>query len=109
MAARPRPGEMRESITIQKPTETTADVYGATADTWSDLYKVNARVETETARETFRGAQVQAEAAVMVGMYYRAGIDGTMRVLVDGRILSIDGVSSDPRKTRTYLTCHEAL
>ena len=109
MAARPRPGEMRERITIQKPTESDPDSYGATMDTWSDLFKVHAKVETETAREAFFGAQVQPEAAISIGMYYRTGIDSTMRVLVDGRTLSIDGVSSDPRKTRTYLTCHEAL
>lgn len=102
-------GRLRERVTIQKPTESSADAYGATTDTWSDLVTTKAEVLTLTSREAFYAAQVQPEAAVSVLIRYNADVDSTMRVKFGDRYLYIDSVVSDARRFETRILCHEAL
>lgn len=105
-----RAGRLRHRVTIQKPTEGDADSYGDTVASWSDVATaVPAEVTTLSGREAYQANQVHPEATVQVKMRYRSDVTTAMRLVHDGRTLSIDGLLPDARKRELACLCHEDL
>lgn len=104
-----RAGRLRHRVTIQKPTEGTANAFGETVDTWSDVATVHASVIMQTGREAFEAAKVQPEGTVEVIVRYRSDLTSEKRFKFGDRLLFIDNVIADDRRRQQTCLCHEDL
>ena len=106
-----RTGELRHRVTLQEPTEGTADSYGATTASWSDVAtNVRAEVRTLSAGEAMRAAQVYPEATVQVTLRTKRSLDSSWRIVHGTRTLAIDAVLPPVRSFEDQVCmCHEEL
>ncbi len=104
-----RAGRLRHRVTIQEPTEGSADSYGETEASWADVATVPAEVQTLSGREAYQANQVHPEATVQVTMRYRSDVLTLWRLSHDSRTLSIDSLLPDVRKRELVCLCHEEL
>lgn len=73
-------GELDQRITVQSPSAT-VDALGQRVETWTDVATLWAKATPLRGREFFAAGAMQSEATVRFTIRYRAGIDGTMRVV----------------------------
>ena len=100
-------GRLRHRITIQEPV-TARNSYGEAITTWTAVATVWASVEPLSGREFFAAEHVQSEVTHRVRMRWQSGITPDMRVLFDGRVLTIDAVINyGERRTDLQLMCQE--
>lgn len=103
-----RAARLRHRVTIQQPV-VAVNGYGERITTWSTVATVWAAVEPLRGREFFDAEQVQAEISHRVIMRYRAGMESTMRLLHEGRVLHITAppIDVDERHRELQLMCRE--
>lgn len=104
-------GQLRESITVQSPTEA-SDGAGGTTTTWADVATVWAQVVTTMAGETLaRSQQAQAGITHVVSTWYRSDVavaQPTWRLSWGSRTLAIQGVDDvDSRRAELRFLCRE--
>ena len=88
-------GELRQYVTIQRPLYVRTPA-GDTLEKWVDLVSVRAAIRHLTAREADRFARLQVVVTHNLTMCYYPGVDETMRIKWEGKILSIAEIGLDP-------------
>lgn len=101
-----RAGFLRHRVTIQALVET-PDGQGGKSVSWSNLVTVWASVTGRGGKEFQTAKQTRATLTDEVHMRYRAGITPDMRIVHDGRVLSIAQPPYDPdgRRRELVLFC----
>ena len=94
-------GKFDQRVTIQRRV-TTQDEYGQEVVEWADLAHPWAQAAPQRGREYVAAGQAQAEVPVIFRIWWRAGIDQTMRVLWRGQPHDITAVI-DPQGARRML------
>lgn len=100
-------GRLRDVITIQENRGTT-NSQGEVAADWKEILSGFAEVKQLTGREYFNDARVAADIDTRVVMRYQQGIKPKQRILCEGRVLDIQSVIMDQKKTQLELLCKEA-
>lgn len=100
-------GRLRDVVTIQEQSGS-QDSYGEPAATWTDVFSDYAEVKQLTGREFFNDARVAADVDTRVVIRYRDGIKARQRVVCGTRVLDIQSVVMDQKKTQLELLCKEA-
>jgi len=102
-------GILRESVTIQYPTEVRNSL-GESAQTWSDLTTRRAFVEATSYNELQRRGQIGGSVSYTVRMRYVPGLTGQMRLRWDSRdsrILYVSSAVERGHREEHELTCEE--
>jgi SPP1 family predicted phage head-tail adaptor len=102
-------GILRESVTIQTPTET-RNALGEIVQSWSTFTTRRASVIADSYSEQTRRGQIGGTTTFTVRMRYVPGLSGKMRVRWDsrdGRILYISGVVEKGFREEHELSCDE--
>jgi SPP1 family predicted phage head-tail adaptor len=104
------PGQLNQRVTIQQPSAS-KDALGQRVETWANVADVWAQVQPLKGREFFAAGAMQSEAAVRVRMRWRAGVDGTMRVLWRGvpHALVAEPVDVDGGRHTLELLCSAGI
>ncbi len=92
-------GSRRTYLTIQHSTAT-KDGLGADVRNWSEFAKVWAQVSPIKGNETFSGSQFKSEVTHKVKIRFLEGLTTRMRILLNGRVLSIEGITNLYEKNR---------
>ncbi len=100
-------GTLPNLITIQARS-TTQDSYGAPVDTWAEIITVFAKVEQIRGREYFSEGRIAADVDTRVVMRYQSGIRPKQRILFESRVLDIQHVIVDQKKTVLEILAKEA-
>jgi SPP1 family predicted phage head-tail adaptor len=102
------PGDKRHLITIQKVT-ITQDEIGNEIKSWSTFAKVSADVKDLSGREYFAAKQSNSESTVKITIRFLPGIDSTMRILYQDRVLQLEAPPLDPdgRRRDYILMCKD--
>lgn len=105
----PTIGEMQHRITIEKKTRGAADGLGGfTAETWSTLATIWAKIEPKSARELVDADQVVHRVSHVIFIRARDDVTGAMRVKFGSRIMAILSVRTILEGGRwTELLCEE--
>lgn len=95
-------------ITIQKVT-ITQDEIGNEIKSWSTFAKVSADVKDLSGREYFAAKQSNSESTVKITIRFLPGIDSTMRILYQDRVLQLEAPPLDPdgRRRDYILMCKD--
>lgn len=101
-------GDLWARITIEQPTEARNDV-GEAILTWSTFATVWADVQAMSGREAERHGMTAGINAYRVTIRYLSGIQSSMRVVYDGRILEIGQINEKERKWFQELMCTEKV
>jgi SPP1 family predicted phage head-tail adaptor len=102
-------GLLRESVTIQYPTEL-RNALGESTQTWSTLTTRRAMIEAISYTEMERRGQIGGSVSYTVRMRYVPGITGQMRIRWDsrdGKILYVSSAVERGRREEHELTCEE--
>lgn len=103
-----RAGKLKRRVTIQRPTEGSADALSEKAVSWVNVITVSAEVLPQTGREFYRAQQVVAELTHVISIRYRRGVDETLRLKLGSRILKIvAAVNVDEAGRELLLHCVE--
>ena len=86
----------------------TPDDYGEPVETWTTAFTDWAQVQQLRGREFFSDARISADVDTRVIMRYRAGVTKRHRINFEGRILDIEYILEDERRTSLELLCKEA-
>lgn len=103
-----RPGELRERVTIQVPTESRNNL-GETTLTWSEHSTRWASVEGVSAREALLNGQQDTNVTHKVKMRYVVGLNQKMRILWRGRTLEIVSLLEHNNRSEHELICSESV
>jgi len=107
-----RAGKLRHRITIQRPSFVQDPVTGEMVKTWVDVWvRVPSDVDPVSVTQFVAAAAPQNKVTARVVIRYRAGVDGTMRILHRGKIYDIQGALPDTQSGLDYLTmpCSEGV
>jgi len=99
---------LRERIVIES-LATGVAVSGTPSGGWSEFCSVRASVEEITGKEGFEAGQNTARLTHEVVIRWRAGVASEMRVVWDSRVLQIQAVVSDRKRTSMTLACEERI
>lgn len=107
-------GRRVHRVTLQNPGPFSADADGNPIATWTDLspaaWQVSIEPATERSLERITAGTVLAQASHIVSGPYRYDITTQTRVLFNGRILNVIGVSNpDERNIETIALCSEIV
>jgi len=104
-----RAGTLRKRVTIQQPSEGSADPLNEKVMSWSDVATVWATVLPQSGREFYRAQQVHADLTDVVSIRYRPGITARMRLVLGPRILNLAAppVNVEDRNRELLLYCVE--
>lgn len=100
-------GQFRHRITFQKFNSIKDELGQQTDGEWQDVTSAWAMIKTLKGREYFEAAASRSEATSRFVIHYQLGIDGSMRILYDGRIFDIvePPINDDElNKTLTIIT-----
>lgn len=100
-------GRLRDVITIQEQSGS-QDSFGEPQPVWTIVATDRAEVKQLSGREFFNDARVAADIDTRVVMRYRDGIKAKQRVVCGARVLDIQSVIMDQKKTQLELLCKEA-
>ncbi len=100
-----RAGELRNSIIIQKPTETNA--YGKVTSSWATHATVWAKVMPQSGSEYWSAKQRQEKEPVIFKIRYVAGITQKMRVSFNSLIYNINSIVNVEQRNREILLITE--
>jgi SPP1 family predicted phage head-tail adaptor len=76
-------GKMRHPVTIQK-LELAQDEYGEMIESWQDLAKAWASIDTVSGNEFIAASGQNAQTTHRITMHYRGDLDPTMRIVSGG-------------------------
>lgn len=100
-----RSGNLRHRIEIQHQVHG-EDEWGNHVFEWQTFAKVWAEVLDLKGREFWQAVSVASEVTVRVRIRYLPGLEASMRVLHEGRVLEIDHIiDPDGRKRTLQLLC----
>jgi SPP1 family predicted phage head-tail adaptor len=86
------------------------DTYGEEDVTWTDVATVWADVQPVRGREYLEMDQSQADVTHRVYLRWRSGIEPTMRLVFEGRVLQIESViRPGERRVGLELICRELV
>lgn len=104
-------GKLRHWIVLQKPEKVQDTKTGAVRNIWVDVAELWADVVAVSAREFIAAQAVQSSVTTRITIRYRSDVTNKHRILFDGRIFNIEGVLSDPKSGREYITlpCSEGV
>lgn len=118
MKLRPRPGDLREVVTIQT-LSINQSVIGEAQDVFADwLTNVPAHILDESGREFYASGQLQGEVTHAIWIRYiypdsghPKGVETKMRVVYGSRQFDIRSVLNldDQKPTWLYLLCRELI
>lgn len=89
-----RHGDFRETITVQRRTDT-VDAVGQPIPTWTDFVTIKAAAEPGRASELYAAAGLVGQSPMLFRTRYRSDIDRTMRVIFRDTVYAIDGDPQD--------------
>lgn len=102
--------KLRHRVTIQRPrSNDDRETTGQPLTPWPIVAEVWAAIEPLSTRESFAAQQAQSTASHRITMRYRAGIDGSMRVVyrdpatAKERFFYFDGAPTSPEERREML------
>lgn len=100
-------GSLDTRITLQQPVTAQESTYGSTTTTWSTVGQVWAAVQQVSAAEQMDGQQGQQRHTVRADVRIRhlAALLPTWRVVIDGRVYQINGVTTVGRRQYQDLAC----
>jgi SPP1 family predicted phage head-tail adaptor len=107
-------GQYRHVVTVQHPSDPVPDGEGGYTETWTDASPAtwHARIAPLTARDLERlvpNAVITSATVVIQGRYHPQ-ILATSRLLFEGRIFTVTGVSNpEERNIETICLCVEVL
>jgi SPP1 family predicted phage head-tail adaptor len=101
-----RPGEMRERVTVQVPTQVNNSLGEATF-TWSDLTTVWASVNGVSSREALVDGQQETRVTHRVRLRYLDALRHTHRFSWRGRILQIVSLLEYENRSEHVALCQE--
>ena len=107
-----RAGRLRHRITIQRPSFAQDPITGEMVKTWVDAWtRVPSDVDPVSVNQFVADGAPQNKVTARVLIRYRAGVDGTMRILHRGKVYDIEGVLPDTVSGLEYLTlpCSEGV
>ena len=102
------PGQLRERVTVQQPTRTTADL-GESQLSWSTYATRWASVEGVSSREALQFGQQQVEITHKVRMRYLDGLTAQMRLQWRSRTLDVVSVLEYGNRSEHVLICQEQV
>jgi SPP1 family predicted phage head-tail adaptor len=102
------PGELRERITVQSPTES-VNALGETVLAWGTFAERWASVEGASAREALAAGQMDVTISHKVKMRYLDGLTQKMRILWRGRTLEIVSLLEHANRSVHELVCQETF
>lgn len=93
-----RSGGLTYHATIEKPTDSQDTIGGPTQEPWTTVFTCWGSIEPLSTRwrEYWQGQRENAEVSGQFRTRYRAGVNPTMRINVDGRYLYIVVGPLDP-------------
>jgi SPP1 family predicted phage head-tail adaptor len=92
---------------LQQPSRT-ADSYGGTTTTWSDVATVWADIQGLAGRESMTGDEVHARGEVRIWMRYRTDVQPDWRATCDGRTYEfVSAADPDGRREMLVLSAVE--
>src|SRR3989304_5132322 len=101
-------GRLRHRVTLQVTALSTADSFGEQTQSWADVERdIPAEVQTLSAIELWKTAQVQPEASVQVFMRYRSDVTSAHRFIYGSRYLYPITVIPDIKNTELTILCKE--
>lgn len=105
-----RSGSLRHVVTLQSPVYRVNAAGDNEVASWLDFASVRAAVRHVTAREADRFARLQMTVTHNVTLRWMPGITGIMRLLWQGKVLSITEIGLDPTARETInLKCTELM
>jgi SPP1 family predicted phage head-tail adaptor len=103
-------GDMNKKIVIKYNAGTTTDDNGDPIENWQTLCAVWAKVEINSGREYYASRKVNAEWNGLFKIWYRSGIDTTMKVFYGSREFDILTVlNPNEANVQTWLECKEVV
>ena len=96
-------GALRHRVRIEVPVEMPA-AGGALEITWQEVATVWASVAAVSGGEPAVADGLEGRARFDVAMRYREGVDASVRLVVDGRVLEVIS-AVDPDGRRRWLVC----
>jgi SPP1 family predicted phage head-tail adaptor len=107
-----RAGELRESVTIEAPAETSND-FGEVTSTWAAIGKRRASIRGMRTDEVMRAQGQYTVATHEVVIRYMPGLTTAMRLVWDSRtpsrVLDIISVSEENNRESMRLVCKEQV
>lgn len=103
-------GRMNQQVVIEaSPEPEDPDTYGDPGDIWSVVYgDVWAEVEPLSGHRLIAAQQITAEATYAVRIWWRPGVQESMRVNWNGKLLNIEFANNpDNRQIALELLCSE--
>lgn len=97
---------LRERVEIQAATQS-RDAGGGVVETWSGITSHWASVRALRSEELARAATVESVATHEVIMRYWSELKQVHRLLWRGRVLHIEQMSADAKRTQWTLQCRE--
>lgn len=105
----PTIGNLRHRVTVQVRQPSTPDAYGNITPNWRNLITVPAQVLPESASELALSLQSQASTRYRVLIRYLSLLETRHRLLWDGHILDVDGITDiEGRKRFQEVRCKES-
>lgn len=99
-------GQLDRRVIVQQ--RAAADpAYGAVSATWTTFATVWAGIHELTGREYLAARTQEAAQTVQVTIRYLPGLNASMRIIDNTRILQINGISMQGRKAWHVLQCTE--
>ncbi|MFV1944192.1 phage head closure protein [Pseudomonas luteola] len=99
-----RAGKLNHLLTIQK-VQRTQDRGGGFVETWVDMGKEWASVESISGREYLAAAALQAQTTWKITLRYRDDLLNTMRLVEGSRIYEIEAVLPNDSLREVVLMC----
>jgi SPP1 family predicted phage head-tail adaptor len=106
-----RAGELTTRLRIEEPVKNEFDAAGHPIEKWRLFAKVWGEQQELSANETERTQQNQAAASLTYKIRYKKGVNAGMRLCFEedkvNRVVGIEGVIKDRKRTEMLLTCRE--
>jgi SPP1 family predicted phage head-tail adaptor len=90
--ARPDPGRLNKTVTIEEATVTRGASYGEPSSAWSTFLTADAAIEPLQGREFFENLEQQGELIIRIWIRQRPGVTEKMRVVYGERTFEIQNV-----------------
>lgn len=101
-------GQLDRQVVLQKPTPAPANQFGGPGQTqgYADVATVAAKVEPIPGAEGFVGDQLTATARQKITIRYRADVQPTWQLVLDGRTYQLTDIQQFGRRVGLILTVY---
>lgn len=97
-------GRLRDIITVEQRSQS-QDSFGQPLEVWTTVLSDYAEVKQLSGREFFSDAATKAAIDTRIIMRYRSGIEPKQRIRFESKILDIEMVIVDQKKTQLEIMC----